>query len=63
MSMRIMSQKFIGFYISDVCKLYSVLPSELDDDVLAIIQEDLNQMCLTIYGKRAFIYPAPEAVK
>lgn len=52
-----MSTTFVGFYLEDVCRLYSILPHELDDDSMKLLLEDLDTTCRNVFGKRAFIYP------
>lgn len=56
------SPAIIGFTLEEACRLYSVLPQELDEASTALLLEDLNRTCTTIFGARAFIYPALEVV-
>lgn len=46
----------IGFTVEEACRLYSVLPSELDEQSVALLTEDLDNMCRTIFGVGAFLY-------
>jgi hypothetical protein len=43
-------------HVEEACRLYSVLPSELDEQSVALLTEDLDNMCRTIFGVwRVFI--------